>query len=232
MKINNNLRLIALLVWIALLGGCATKDDILNPAIIYTSEQDASTQIILYQTRHLKSVFTPEGLRNSATSSDYKYSLKSNDDTIIDLPFLDAQNASIEARINHIFYNMKNAAWVATTITQTSHLEHVRGLFEWKDVDDLFVNAYVKTFTKNILISDKKIEVCNPFAVKNSAVEYDKSLPALRYCGKNGTTVYFPFTKTFEIENSSNCCPYPPEQRHFGVRRTELMKEATISTTN
>ncbi|PRC94300.1 hypothetical protein [Solimicrobium silvestre] len=237
MKKYNKPHVTAILIFSTVLCGCASKlpDRTLKPELIYTSGSPEPTQIILQQTQHVEVVSTIEGLRNSVASSDYKYSLTTAEGKTVALPFLDATNDSSGAgHIDFVFYNTASSNWIASSVVLSTHMEHVRGLFEWKSVDDLFVAVHVKTFTKDALVSKKTIEVCNISEAKNPVIQYDKLRPALRYCGKSGTTVYFPFTDTLTIENANNCCPGPAEQEHFGKRRSlnTFFEEAIITTSN
>ena len=234
LKTYEKLRVAALFILPAVLCGCASNlsNRTLEPELIYTSDNQGSTQLILQKTQHIEhGVFTPEGLKDSVVSSDYKYSIKTADGKTVELPFLDAINSSKEGtHIDHIFYNTANSSWIASGIVLSHHVEHVKGLFEWKRVEDLFIDAHIKAFTKNVLISKKTIEICNVSMAQNPIIQYDKSRSSLRYCGKGGTTVYFPLTKVLKIENSSNCCPSLTE--HYSSRYLkDFFEEADMNVT-
>jgi hypothetical protein len=231
---SKNLIAACFTVLAALLCGCAATDRKLAPTVVYKSDDGARTQIILEQTDHTVQVFTPEGNRPAVQSSDFSYLLKEADGKPMSLPFISETNADPRGKVGDVFYSGEKTCWVGVNIIETSHAEHVTGLFEWKSVDDDFVEMRIKAFTRDGLISSRSLKVCNPRHVINNIVQIDATRPVLRYCGEEGMSRYFPLENVVRLESANLCCAatatsmrheWPTRQRRDFIRQTTIVEK-------
>ena len=228
---DKNLTTACLAVVAALLCGCAVTDRKLAPAVVYQSDDGARTQIILEQTDHTVQVFTPEGNRPAVQSSDFSYFLKEAGGPPLPLPFISEARADPRGKLGEVFYTGDKDCWVGVNIIETRHAEHVNGLFEWKSVDDDFVEMRIKAFTRDGLVSSRNVKVCNPRHVINNIVQVDATRPVVRYCGEEGMSLYFPLENAARLESTSLCCAatatsmrhqWPARERRDFIRQTAI----------
>ena len=227
-----NLTTACLAVVAALLCGCAVTDRKLAPEVVYRSDDGARTEIILEQTDHTVRVFTPEGDKPAVQSSDFNYSLKEADGKPRALPFISEAHVDPREKLGEVFYNGKKACWVGVNIIETSHAEHVKGLFEWRSVDDDFVDMRIKAFTRDGLISSRSVKVCNPRHAINNIVQFDATRPVLRYCGEEGMSLYFPLENAVKLESGSLCCAATATSMRHQWRtreRRDFIRQTTIA---
>lgn len=230
---NRHLTAVIVLGSAALLCGCAVTDRQLAPSVVYQSEDGARTQIVLEQTDRTVQVFTPDGNRPAVLASDLNYVLKEAGRPPVALPFISEADAAPRARIGDIFYSREEDCWVGVNVIETSHAEHVKGLFDWKSVDDDFVEMRIRAFSRHGLISSRTVKVCNPRHVINNIVQVDATGPVLRYCGEEGMSLYFPLVNAVKVESTSLCCaatatsmrhPWPARDRRDFIRPATIVQ--------
>lgn len=219
---DHAVRTLLLLNLAAALSGCASgiPDRMPPPTAIRAVGDAPPARLMLQQTEHIDIVLTPEGNRQSVSSRDYRYYLENQDGKTVELPFLNAKHAHGEAKIDHLAYSAADGCWVGSTVSPDTHMVHVEGVFGWKSVDDQYAPATVRVFKQDKLINSRNLEVCNPRPKQNPLIQYDSERVILRFCGKQGTMLYSPLTRTLTVENPAACCPTPPEQHFYGNDRS------------
>lgn len=204
-----------------------------KPQVVYNSGGEQPTEIIVNTTvNQVISPITPEGSKVVNGTYDYRYSLRNPDRTTTELPFLNSQEnlPNGQGYFTKFFRPAGIDGWVACgTDLGKYRLGYGPGWFEYGMVNtELTVKLFVKSFTKQSLIKEAKLEVCNPANLRNPALQYDESLPAIRYCGKSGTSVYYPLTGAIRNESSSPCCEEIRTDNYAGKRKIDSYFEKAV----
>jgi hypothetical protein len=174
------------------------------PKVVYTG--DAGSQILLVETQYLSPAFTPEGLKPSVNAFDLDYALKLPDGRTTPLAFLGVRHANQLDALDHIFYDPRRDSWVGIGVSLGVHSEHLKGM-QWRRVEDDFISIRVKAFTRDRLISQRDLSVCNPKRMVNPAIQFVPVSNTLRYCTKGGLAQYDPLTDAESMLDHGACCP-------------------------
>lgn len=191
--------------------GCAshTEDIKLQAKTLYISADSSPTKVIVDQIQHVERVFTPEGLRNSVKSTDFKYFIVTPNGSRTDLPFLNQECADKSELIDHLQYDSASGYWIGVTLLQTEHMEHIKGggLMAWRYAPDEYIKLRVKVFSKSTLVRVQDIQACNPIYEINPPVRYSKTAALLHYCSEVGASTYSPIDGVQKTIRSAICCP-------------------------
>ena len=214
---------IALFVIVLLLSGCAqfVRTEKGPPEVIYASDENPPTKILRQTNVHWYRVSgTIEGTLLSAYRFDLHHSMLNPNQTTVDLPFLDSVDVAPKRGggvISKIFSFNNNNAWIAfIDVFEVSQLSYATysGWFShnsWLRYETMKI--HVKTFTIKSLINETVLEVCNPQDTANPMIQFDESIPAIRFSSADGTKLYLPMTDQIRAVDKTTRCSKNMEGR-------------------
>ncbi len=222
---------IAFFAMMLLLSGCAqfVRFEKGNPEVIYTSDAVPPTKILRQTTVHIYRIpWTIEGSRVVDYRFDHHHSIVNPDQTTVDLPFLDSVDAlsrSGEGVFSKIFSFNNGNAWVAFGEKIPVGLLWYDRTSGWHSYNNWLRHAtfdvFVKTFTEKSLMSKTVLEVCNPSDTANPTIQFDESVPAIRFRSVEGTKIYLPMTGKIRTEDATTRC----SETMRGLRRWKTYYE-------